>query len=269
MEPPLRTLVIAGSPDEGTRLTHPLIRAGLVVGARRVADAGELVAELRRGAPGGLPWELVVCAADGSAEDGRGSPAAIAEAIRTSDREASLVAVALPGTPERHAAPADALLLPADAPGEAVARRVRRAAELAAMRRTARDAAPTGDLRDRALASMDQAVVIADAAQQGFPTVYVNPAFERMTGWSQHHILGQSCAVLQGSDTDPAAVAELSAALAEGRAATVTLLNVRRDGTPFWNRVALTPIRDRDESVRHVLAVLADVTDQVAANARL
>ena len=58
------------------------------------------------------------------------------------------------------------------------------------MRRTARAATPTGDLRDRALASMDQAVVIADAAQQGFPTVYVNPAFERMTGWSQRQILG-------------------------------------------------------------------------------
>jgi PAS domain S-box-containing protein len=163
----------------------------------------------------------------------------------------------------------DVLVLPADASGEEIARRVRREAELAAMRRTARAATTTGDLRDRALASMDQAVVIADAAQQGFPTVYVNPAFERMTGWSQRQILGQSCAVLQGDDTDSEAVGQLSAALADGRPATVTLLNRRRDGTPFWNRVALTPIHDRDRRVRHVMAVLQDVTEEVAAGRRL
>ena len=267
MEPQLRTLVIAGSPAEGGRLTHPLIRAGLAVGARRVADADELVSELRRGAPGDLPWEVVVC--DAGAEGEADGPEDVAAAIRRSDREASLVAVAPAGSSPPEGAGADVLVLPADAPSEEVARRVRRAAELAAMRRTARAATTTGDLRDRALASMDHAVVIADAGQQGFPTVYVNPAFERMTGWSQRQILGQSCAVLQGADTAPEAVAELSDALAEGRPATVTLLNFRRDGTPFRNRVTLTPLHDRDGSVRHVMAVLQDVTEEVAARARL
>jgi diguanylate cyclase (GGDEF)-like protein/PAS domain S-box-containing protein len=257
--------VIAASPDAGARLTHPLIRAGLVVGARRVASPDELTAELRRGAPGDLPWELVVC----HASDPERGPEAVVEAIRCSDREASLVAVALDDAAPDEAALTDILVLPADASSDEIARRVRREAELAAMRRTARAATTTGDLRDRALASMDQPVVIADAGQRGFPTVYVNPAFERMTGWSQRQILGQSCAVLQGEDTDPEAVAELSAALAEGRPTTVTVLNHRRDGTPFWNRVAVTPIHDRDQSVRHVMAVLQDVTEEVAAGKRL
>jgi PAS domain-containing protein len=194
--------VIAASPDEGARLTHPLIRAGLVVGARRVASPDELTAELRRGAPGDLPWELVVC----HTSDPERGPEAVVEAIRRSDREASLVAVALDDAPPDEATLSDILVLPADASSDEIARRVRREAELAAMRRTARAATTTGDLRDRALASMDQPVVIADAGQRGFPTVYVNPAFERMTGWSQRQILGQSCAVLQGEDTDPEAV---------------------------------------------------------------
>src|SRR3712207_1071601 len=128
------------------------------------------------------------------------------------------------------------------------------------MRRSARARAAGGDLRDRALASVNEAIVIGDATQHGFPTVYVNPAFERMTGWTQRQMLGQSCAVLQAPDTDPAAIVELSEALAEGRDVTVTLLNQRRDGTTFWNRVSLTPVRDGDGELRHVIGVLADVT---------
>ena len=151
--------MIAASPDEGSRLTHPLIRAGLAVGARRVASADELVAELRRGAPGDLPWELVVCDAGGSER----GPQAVAEAIRRSEREASLVAVALDDPPPDQADLPDLLVLPPDASSEDIAQRVRREAELAAMRRTARAATTTGDLRDRALASMDQPVMRSKA----------------------------------------------------------------------------------------------------------
>jgi diguanylate cyclase (GGDEF)-like protein/PAS domain S-box-containing protein len=264
MDLPLRTLVVAPSPAEGSRLTHPLIRAGLRVGARRVGAADELVRELRRGAPEGLEWELVVCAALGP--PGVGS---VGDAVRLSDREATVIAVELPGTPPRGNYPPDVIVLPAGATREEVARRVRREIEIAAMRRSARATAAGGDLRDRALASVSEAIVIGDATQHGFPTVYVNPAFERMTGWTQRQILGQSCGVLQGPDSDPAAVALLSEALAEGREANVTLLNQRRDGTTFWNRVSLTPVRDRDGELRHVIGVLADVTEAVTARARL
>jgi diguanylate cyclase (GGDEF)-like protein/PAS domain S-box-containing protein len=270
VESPLRTLVIARSPAEGSRLTYPLLRAGLKVGARRVAEVDELVDALRRGAPAGLDWELVVCPADGSP-----GVAAVGEAVRRSDREASIVAVELPGAalagdaPQAGQAPADTVFLTADASGEVITQRVRREVEIGAMRRSARASAAGGDLRDRALASVNDAIVIADAAQNGFPTVYVNPAFERMTGWTQRQILGQSCAVLQGPRTDPEAIAELSRALAEGRELTVTLLNQRRDGSSFWNRVSLSPVREPDGSVRNVIAVLADVTEEVTARQRL
>ncbi len=270
METPLRTLVIARSPAEGSRLTYPLLRAGLKVGARRVAEVDELVEALRRGAPAGLDWELVVCPADGGP-----GVAAVGDAVRRSDREASIVAVELPGAAYAgdgpHADPAapDAIVLTADASGEEITQRVRREVEIGAMRRSARASAAGGDLRDRALASVNDAIVIADAAQNGFPTVYVNPAFERMTGWTQRQILGQSCAVLQGPRTDPDAIAELSSALAEGREVTVTLLNHRRDGSSFWNRVSLSPVREPDGSLRNVIAVLADVTAEVTARQRL
>ena len=231
-----------------------------------MAEVDELVEALRRGAPAGLDWELVVCPADGGP-----GVAAVGDAVRRSDREASIVAVELPGAAYAgdgpHADPAapDAIVLTADASGEEITQRVRREVEIGAMRRSARASAAGGDLRDRALASVNDAIVIADAAQNGFPTVYVNPAFERMTGWTQRQILGQSCAVLQGPRTDPDAIAELSSALAEGREVTVTLLNHRRDGSSFWNRVSLSPVREPDGSLRNVIAVLVDVTAEVTA----
>jgi diguanylate cyclase (GGDEF)-like protein/PAS domain S-box-containing protein len=270
VESPLRTLVLARSPAEGSRLTYPLLRAGLKVGARRVAEVGELEEALRRGAPAGLDWELVLCPALGGPD-----VAAVGDAVRRSDREASIVAVELPGAvvpgegPAPQAASGDTIFLTADASGEEITQRVRREVEIGAMRRSARASAAGGDLRDHALASVRDAIVIADAAQTGFPTVYVNPAFERMTGWAQRQILGQSCAVLQGPETDPEAIAELSAALAEGREVTVTLLNHRRDGTSFWNRVSLSPVHEPDGSLRNVIAVLADVTEEVTARRRL
>jgi len=240
------------------------------VGARRVAEVDELVDVLRRGAPAGLDWELVVCPALGTP-----GVAAVGDAVRRSDREASIVAVELPGSvlagddvrPGK--TPPDAIVLTADASGEEITQRVRREVEIGAMRRSARASAAGGDLCDRALASVNDAIVIADAAQNGFPAVYVNPAFERMTGWTQRQMLGQSCGVLQGPETDPASVAELAAALADGREVTVTLLNQRRDGSSFWNRVSLSPVRDPDGALRNVIGVLADVTEEVTARRRL
>jgi PAS domain S-box-containing protein len=98
--------------------------------------------------------------------------------------------------------------------------------------------------------------VIADGSREGFPAVYVNPAFERLTGWPARLVLGQSCALLQGPGTDPAAVARLRAALAAGRAISETLLNYRRDRTPFWNALSLTPLRSSEGRLTHWVGVL-------------
>jgi diguanylate cyclase (GGDEF)-like protein/PAS domain S-box-containing protein len=123
-------------------------------------------------------------------------------------------------------------------------------------------------LRDRALAAATSGVTIADAGPD-HPIVYVNPAFERMTGYRAAEILGTNCRVLQGEGTDPAAAAELRDALREHREAKVTLRNYRRDGTAFWNEVHLSPVRDEDGTVVHYIGVQHDVTARVEAEAEL
>jgi diguanylate cyclase (GGDEF)-like protein/PAS domain S-box-containing protein len=120
-------------------------------------------------------------------------------------------------------------------------------------------------LHDAALAATTNGIVIADAAHGAdYAIRYVNPGFERITGYRAEDVIGQNCRFLQGPGTDAVAAAELGAALREQRATTVTLLNYRADGRPFWNEISLSPVSD-GVRMTHVIGVQSDVTDRIQA----
>jgi len=81
-------------------------------------------------------------------------------------------------------------------------------------------------------------VLIADMRVRSQPVVQVNPAFESITGYGAAEAIGKNCRYLRGSDRLQPEMAEVRAALTEGRAASVTLRNYRRDGTMFRNACA-------------------------------
>lgn len=115
-------------------------------------------------------------------------------------------------------------------------------------------------LKDRALDVAAEGVTIADARRPDRPLIYVNEGFQRMTGYPAGEVLGRNCRFLQGTDTDPVATAEIRAALAENRACVVEILNYRKDGTPFWNRLSITPVRNASDEVTHFIGIQSDVT---------
>jgi PAS domain S-box-containing protein len=112
-------------------------------------------------------------------------------------------------------------------------------------------------------------MTVADATQPDMPLIYVNPAFERLTGYSRSEALGRNCRFLQGHLTDQPACAPLREALREGRAASVTLSNVRKDGTVFSNAVHVTPVRNASGQLTHYIGVQRDVTEQSRAADKL
>jgi PAS domain S-box-containing protein len=118
-------------------------------------------------------------------------------------------------------------------------------------------------VRDRALRATDVSFVITDATRPGAPIVWVNEAFTRTTGYSMAEVLGRNPSLLHGPATDLAAAARIGAAVAAGRAATVTVLNYRRDGVPFWNQVSVSPVPDDRGVVTHWVGIQVDVTEQV------
>ncbi len=123
-------------------------------------------------------------------------------------------------------------------------------------------------LRDRAIAAARSGIIITDASRPDNPIIDVNPSFVRMTGYTAAEAVGRNCRFLQGPGTDPAALGEIRAALAEGRECTVTLLNYRRDRTPFWNELHISPVRDEEGRITHFVGVQTDVTDRKQAEER-
>lgn len=86
-------------------------------------------------------------------------------------------------------------------------------------------------------------ISIADMRQHDQPLIYVNQAFSQVTGYSKELALGYNCRFLQGLDTDPAEIRRIREAIAAGDAYSGEVLNYRVDGTRFWNRLTLYPVR--------------------------
>lgn len=117
--------------------------------------------------------------------------------------------------------------------------------------------------------SVSNGITISAANVPGLPLTYVNPAFERMTGYSSSEVCGRSCRFLQGTDTAQPAVAMIREALNDATDLRVVLRNYRKDGTLFWNELYLSPIRDLSGKLTHFVGIQNDVTLQAEATLQL
>ncbi|ELZ75397.1 MULTISPECIES: PAS domain S-box protein [Haloferax] len=114
--------------------------------------------------------------------------------------------------------------------------------------------------RERAMDEAPIGIVLTDPSQTDNPIVYVNDEFTALTGYSRDEVLGRNCRFLQGEATDEDAVAELRAAVDEREAVTTELLNYRKDGTEFWNRVRIAPLFDDDGVIDFFVGFQDDIT---------
>ena len=115
-------------------------------------------------------------------------------------------------------------------------------------------------MRTRAVEASSNAIIITEnSAEQ--PTIYVNPAFERITGYSANEFIGKNCKILQGNDTDQGDLDRIRRAIANGEQGTAVLLNYRKDGSPFWNELTIAPVEDEYGNVTHFVGEVRDITD--------
>ncbi len=115
-------------------------------------------------------------------------------------------------------------------------------------------------IQDRAMHAASQGIVITDALQPDHPIIYVNRGFESITGYSPDDAIGHSCRFLQGPDTDARSVVAIREAIDNARPVTIELLNYRKDGKTFWNKLSITPVRDDAGEVTHFVGIQSDVT---------
>ena len=95
----------------------------------------------------------------------------------------------------------------------------------------------------------EQSVVITDPAQPDNPMIFISDEFEKQTGYSPEEALGRNCRFLQGPETDPAAVEAIRQALKSASEITIDILNYKKDGTKFWNRLRIRPLYGDDGNV--------------------
>ena len=101
------------------------------------------------------------------------------------------------------------------------------------------------------------------------PIVFANAAFHDLTGYGRAEILGRNCRFLQGADTDPAARRAIREAIAVERAISIDILNYRKDGTPFWSALYISPVHGEDGGVQFFFASQIDCTDRMEAQRRV
>ncbi|MFZ5757467.1 MAG: PAS domain-containing protein [Pseudomonadota bacterium] len=112
-------------------------------------------------------------------------------------------------------------------------------------------------------------VVVAEQEGDENVLIYVNDAFERLTGYSAEEILYQDCRFLQGTDRDQPALQEVRAAIHAKQPCRVVLRNYRKDGTLFWNELSLTPVYSERDKLTYFIGIQKDVSRQVALAERL
>ena len=118
------------------------------------------------------------------------------------------------------------------------------------------------ELKERAMDEATVGIQITDPTQDDNPLVYVNNGFERMTGYTSEEAIGRNPRFLQGEETDPEQAARLREAIDSEEPVSLELRNRRKNGTPYWSRLSVTPVTDADGTVTNYIGIQQDVTER-------
>lgn len=120
-------------------------------------------------------------------------------------------------------------------------------------------------LLQRLLDESVDGIVVAEQEGDDTILIYVNAAFERLSGYAADEILYRDCRFLQGSDRDQPARHRIREAIRQGRPCREVLRNYRKDGTLFWNELSLTPVYNGQDELTYYIGIQKDITARVEA----
>lgn len=124
-------------------------------------------------------------------------------------------------------------------------------------------------LHNRAMAASSCGITIADATLADMPLIYINDAFEHITGYNAREVMGLNCRFLQGEDRNQPGLDKLRMALKKGENITLVLRNYHKSGALFWNELFLSPIYDPANRLTHFVGIQTDVTARKTVEEKL
>ncbi|GGY48319.1 hypothetical protein GCM10011297_21570 [Bacterioplanes sanyensis] len=124
------------------------------------------------------------------------------------------------------------------------------------------------ELLKKAVDASNDGIVIAEQEGDDNILIYVNRAFERLTGYSADEILYQDCRFMQAGDRAQDGLEAIREAIELGRSSRVVLRNYRKDGSLFWNELSISPVYNDDDQLTYYIGVQKDVTAQIEAEER-
>lgn len=145
--------------------------------------------------------------------------------------------------------------------GNLVERR-RTATELAERERELQSTVDELRVKEQAIDEAPLGFSITDATAEDEPLVYVNDKFLEMTGYRRDEVVGRNCCFLQGEETSDETVAKLREALTAQQSVSVDMVNYRKNGEKFWNKVDFSPLRNSEGEVTHFVGFQTDITER-------
>src|SRR5271169_564037 len=128
-----------------------------------------------------------------------------------------------------------------------------------------RGTAVPSDVLGAAVDRLNDIVMVTEGAPADEPgprILFVNSAFEKMTGYSAEEVLGRSPRFLSGPGTSKADLGRIDAALRERRPVRADLLNYRKDGTPFWVEIVATAAESPTAPGEYIVFIERDITER-------
>lgn len=117
-------------------------------------------------------------------------------------------------------------------------------------------------IRERAIEASTHGVAIIDISHHEYQIIYVNHAFERITGYSENLVLGQNLINLQSATKDDVNGKKIMLAMRELREETLDMQSLRRNGDLYWCELSVAPVRDSFNQVKHYVCILNDITQR-------
>lgn len=125
------------------------------------------------------------------------------------------------------------------------------------------------DLFKHVIFASRDGIVISDYQQKNNPIIYVNKAFEDLTGYKSEDVIGKNICFLESGDECKSERELIIKTLNEGKDCLVVIKNYKKDGTYFWNELSLSPVKNRENQITNYISIQKDITDRILIQEQL